>query len=72
VLAENGKKMSKSKHNYPDPMNLVKKYGADSIRLYMINSPLVRAEPLNFSEKGVEGVIKEIFLPWFNAYRFLL
>lgn len=48
VLAENGKKMSKSKKNYPDPMEMVNKYGADAIRLYLINSPLVRAESLNF------------------------
>eukprot|EP00825_Cyclidium_porcatum_P035469 TRINITY_DN3720_c0_g2_i3.p1 TRINITY_DN3720_c0_g2~~TRINITY_DN3720_c0_g2_i3.p1 ORF type:complete len:502 (+),score=106.66 TRINITY_DN3720_c0_g2_i3:75-1580(+) len=39
---------------------------------YMINSPLVRAEPLNFKEEGVQSVTKDIFLPWYNAYRFLI
>lgn len=72
VLAHNGKKMSKSKKNYPDPMDLVSKQGADAIRLYMINSPLVKAEPLSFKEEGVQSVIKDIFLPWYNAYRFLI
>lgn len=41
VLAEDGTKMSKSKKNYPDPMLVVDKYGADAIRLYLMNSPLV-------------------------------
>lgn len=71
VLAENGKKMSKSKKNYPDPMGLVSIYGADAIRLYLINSPLVRAESMNFQEKGVNNVIKDVFLPIYNSYRFL-
>ncbi|KAK8797539.1 hypothetical protein WA158_005885 [Blastocystis sp. Blastoise] len=72
VLASDGKKMSKRLKNYPDPMLLVDKYGADAIRLYLINSPVVRAEPLKFQELGVQGVIKDVFLPWYNAYRFLI
>ena len=39
-------------------MCLVDKYGADAIRLYLINSPVVRAEPLKFVESGVQGEIK--------------
>lgn len=64
--------MSKSKHNYPDPLELVGEVGADAIRLYLMNSPLVRAESLNFSKKGCQTVTREVFLPWYNAYRFLL
>lgn len=71
VLAADGQKMSKRKQNYPDPMLLVGKYGADAIRLYLINSPVVRAENLRFKEEGVRDIIKDVFLPWFNAYRFL-
>lgn len=71
VLAADGQKMSKRKQNYPDPMLLVSKYGADAIRLYLINSPVVRAENLRFKEEGVRDIIKDVFLPWFNAYRFL-
>ncbi|CEL97895.1 unnamed protein product [Vitrella brassicaformis CCMP3155] len=72
VLAADGKKMSKRLKNYPDPMSVVNNHGADAIRLYLINSPVVRAEPLRFKEEGVRDVVKDIFLPWFNAYRFLL
>jgi len=72
VLAGDGQKMSKRKKNYPDPMLVVNKYGADALRLYLINSPVVKAESLRFKEEGVKDVLKDVFLPWFNAYRFLM
>jgi len=54
VLAEDGKKMSKSLQNYPDPMELADRVGVDAIRFYMLSSSIMRAEDLNFSEKGVQ------------------
>ena len=71
VLASDGQKMSKRKKNYPDPMEVVNKYGADALRLYLINSPVVHAENLKFKEEGVRDIIKDVFLPWYNAYRLL-
>ncbi len=53
ALAEDGKKMSKSLQNYPDPMYVADSAGADAMRFYLLTSPIVRAEDLNFSEKGV-------------------
>jgi isoleucyl-tRNA synthetase len=72
VLAEDGTKMSKSKKNYPDPVDIAKKHGADAVRLYLCSSPVVRAESLKFSKEGVKDVVKEVFLPWYNAFRFLM
>lgn len=72
VLASDGQKMSKRKKNYPDPLEVVNKYGADALRLYLINSPVVKAENLRFKEEGVRDVIKDVFLPWYNAFRFLM
>ncbi|XP_049806576.1 isoleucine--tRNA ligase, cytoplasmic isoform X1 [Schistocerca nitens] len=72
VLAEDGQKMSKRKKNYPDPMKVVNALGADALRLYLINSPVVRAENLRFKEQGVRDLHKDVFLPWYNAYRFLI
>ncbi|CAE5968340.1 unnamed protein product [Arabidopsis arenosa] len=72
VLAEDGKKMSKKLKNYPPPLDVIDEYGADAVRLYLINSPVVRAEPLRFKKEGVLGVVKDVFLPWYNAYRFLV
>lgn len=54
VLAEDGKKMSKSLQNYPDPMELVSRQGADSMRFYLLSSPIIKGEDLNFSEKEVQ------------------
>jgi isoleucyl-tRNA synthetase len=53
VLAEDGKKMSKKLRNYPDPMELADRVGADAIRYYLLSSPIIRGEDLNFSEKEV-------------------
>jgi isoleucyl-tRNA synthetase len=72
VLAADGQKMSKSKKNYPDPKLVVDSFGADALRLYLINSPVVRAETLKFKEDGVRDVLKDVFLPWYNAFRFLI
>lgn len=60
VLAEDGRKMSKRLQNYPDPELMVNKYGADAVRLYLLSSPVVRAENLNFSEAGVDEVAKKV------------
>lgn len=59
VLAEDGKKMSKRLNNYPDPVGVIEKYGADALRYYLLSSPVVQAENLNFSEKGVEDALKK-------------
>eukprot|EP00455_Lapot_gusevi_P000504 TRINITY_DN1022_c0_g1_i5.p1 TRINITY_DN1022_c0_g1~~TRINITY_DN1022_c0_g1_i5.p1 ORF type:complete len:1103 (-),score=421.81 TRINITY_DN1022_c0_g1_i5:126-3374(-) len=72
VLASDGKKMSKRLKNYPDPMNVVSTHGADALRLYLIDSPVVRAEPLKFKEEGVRDVARDVFLPWYNTYRFFV
>lgn len=70
VLAEDGKKMSKRLKNYPDPSAIFEKYGSDALRLYMINSPVVRAEPLRFKESGVKEVVQKVLLPLWNSYKF--
>jgi isoleucyl-tRNA synthetase len=70
VLAEDGKKMSKRLKNYPDPTLLIDQYGSDALRLYMINSPVVRAEPLRFKEAGVKEIVAKVLLPLWNSYKF--
>jgi isoleucyl-tRNA synthetase len=60
ILAEDGQKMSKKLKNYPDPTDLMEKYGADALRYYMLSSPVVAGEELHFSEKGVDEVYKKI------------
>ncbi|CAO1622138.1 unnamed protein product [Jaminaea pallidilutea] len=72
ILAADGKKMSKSLKNYPDPNLIFEKYGADAVRLYLVNSPVVRADTLRFKEEGVKDTLAQVFLPWLNSFRFFL
>jgi isoleucyl-tRNA synthetase len=71
VMAEDGKKMSKSLRNYTPPDDLMESYGADALRLYLINSGLVRAEEQRFSDSGVKDMVRRALLPWLNAFKFL-
>ena len=70
ILASDGEKMSKSKGNSPDPLIIINKYGADSLRFYLLSTPVMVAEDLNFSDKGVEEVHKKIILILQNTLNF--
>lgn len=72
VLAADGKKMSKSLKNYPDPNLIIDQYGADATRMFLVNSPIVRGENLRFREEGVREVVSRVLLPWLNSFRFFL
>ena len=71
VMAEDGKKMSKRLRNYTAPDELMERYGADALRLYLINSGLVRAEEQRFADAGVKDMVRRALLPWLNAFKFL-
>ena len=62
--------MSKRLKNYPEPELILSKYGADAVRLYMINSPVVRAETLKFKEDGVREIVSSVLIPWKNSFIF--
>jgi len=70
VLAEDGEKMSKSKGNYPDPMNIVENYGADALRYYFLTSPVVREESLKFQEKEVRDIYNKLLNMMYNIHNF--
>lgn len=70
VLAEDGKKMSKKLKNYPDPTLVMSKYGADALRAYLLASPVMQAENLSFTEKGVEEALRKNVMTLWNVYRF--
>jgi isoleucyl-tRNA synthetase len=70
ILAEDGRKMSKSLKNYADPSEILDELGADALRAFLINSPVLRAEPLRFSKDGVGGVVRTVLLPMWNTYSF--
>lgn len=72
VLASDGSKMSKSKKNYPDPEYVMSEYGSDAVRAYLVGSPVVRGEPLQFNEQGVKEVVRSVLLPLFNSWSFFV
>ena len=72
VLAEDGEKMSKSKGNFTDPMTVIERYGADAMRFALMNSVVVHADDLKFSENLVKDVLKMLILPLWNSYSFFV
>lgn len=70
VMAEDGTKMSKSKGNMPESMDILNQYGADALRLYLLGSGVTHADPVNFSEEDLEDVLKKSLLPLLNVYSF--
>jgi isoleucyl-tRNA synthetase len=70
VLAEDGQKMSKSKQNYPDPNIVIEKYGADALRLYLLNSPVVKAESLCFNEDNILKILRITLIPYYHSFKF--
>ncbi len=70
VMAEDGKKMSKRLRNYTAPDTLMETFGADALRLYLINSGLVKAEEQRFSDAGVKEMVRKALLPWYNSFKF--
>ncbi len=72
VLAEDGKKMSKRLNNYPDPTKILEQYGADAMRYYLVSSPVMHAESLNFSESGVREMYNKVVNTVHNVLEFYL
>lgn len=68
ILGEDGQKMSKSRGNVVNPDDIVREYGADSLRLYeMFTGPLKDVKP--WATKGVEGISRFLARVWRVAFR---
>jgi isoleucyl-tRNA synthetase len=70
VLAEDGRKMSKSLRNYTDPLEVMNKFGADALRLFLMMSSVVKADDLRYSDEGVKNILRDYIIPLWNAYSF--
>lgn len=70
ILDKHGKKMSKSKKNYTDPLIIADKYGIDALRWYFfVVSPV--GEPKKFDEKDVLDAQRKSVTVLFNIAHFL-
>ncbi len=70
IQDSSGKKLSKSKKNFTDPIDLVNLYGADALKFYLISSPVVKGEDIMFNDSSVLDVIKNNFLVIYNTLKY--
>ncbi len=70
VLAEDGEKMSKSKGNFTDPNLVIEKYGADTVRFYLLGSQIMDADNLKFSDRQVDEIYKKVTVLLYNINNF--
>ena len=71
VLGSDGLKMSKSKGNYPDVMEVFDRDGSDAMRWFLMSSPILRGGNLIVTEQGIREGVRHALLPIWNAYTFL-
>ncbi len=72
IAGEDGRKMSKSLGNYTDPGIILEKYSADALRFYLLSSPLLNAQNLNFSEEAVGDIQRRFLGTLWNSYSFFV
>ncbi|MBP9999715.1 MAG: isoleucine--tRNA ligase [Proteobacteria bacterium] len=72
IVDENKRKFSKSLRNFVDPSEQLETYGADAIRLFILGSNFMKAEPVSVDKEGkvFNDTIKTILTPLWNAYHF--
>lgn len=72
INGTDGQKMAKSKGNYPDPNILINKYGADTLRLYLLSTPVVKAESIKFDEIAIGKLQQNSVVKIYNIALFLM
>ncbi|MDT5328044.1 MAG: isoleucyl-tRNA synthetase [Mycobacterium sp.] len=71
VLGSDGQKMSKSLRNYPDVTEVFDRDGSDAMRWFLMASPILRGGNLVVAEQGIREGVRQVLLPFWNAYTFL-
>ena len=71
VLGSDGAKMSKSLRNYPDVSEVFDRDGSDAMRWFLMASPILRGGNLVVTEQGIREGVRQVLLPFWNAYSFL-
>ncbi len=72
IMGTDGKKMSKNLGNYPDPKEMLGKYGGDALRLYLMGSPVMNGEDINISEESYKLQVRGMLLILWNTYNFFV
>jgi isoleucyl-tRNA synthetase len=71
VLGDDGQKMSKSRHNYPDVNEVFSRDGSDAMRWFLMASPILRGGNLVVTERGIREAVRQAVLPLWNSWYFL-
>jgi isoleucyl-tRNA synthetase len=71
VLGDDGRKMSKSLNNYPDPREMFDTYGADAMRWHLLSSSILRGGDGMVTEEGMRDTVRQVLLPLWNSWYFL-
>jgi isoleucyl-tRNA synthetase len=71
VLGDDGRKMSKSLNNYPDPREMFDTHGADAMRWHLLSSPILRGGDGMVTEEGMRDTVRHVLLPLWNSWYFL-
>ncbi len=72
ILGTDGRKMSKNYGNFPDPKGVLEQYGGDALRIYMMGSPVMHGEDVNFSNDGVPEATRGFMLILWNCYKYFV
>ncbi len=72
ILGTDGRKMSKNFKNYPDPREMLDKYGGDALRFYLLGSPVMKGEDILISEDAYKSQIRGTMLILWNTYNFFV
>src|SRR3989344_4053555 len=72
ILGTDGRKMSKNYGNYPDPKEMLEKYGGDALRLYLLGAPVMHGEDVRISELEYKNQVRGILLLLWNVYNFFI
>ncbi|MBN2016369.1 isoleucine--tRNA ligase [Candidatus Dojkabacteria bacterium] len=67
-----GRKMSKSFGNYPDPKATLEKYGGDAMRLYFMSSPIMLGDDMNFNEQDLRNQVSTVIFPFYNSFKYFV
>jgi isoleucyl-tRNA synthetase len=73
MAGTDGRKMSKSYGNYPDPKEILNKYGGDALRLYLLTSPVMIGQNVKMTKGDeIEDQVKKVLLILWNTYRYFI
>lgn len=70
IVAADGQKLSKKLKNYEPMDHVFNTYGADSLRLFLMNSPVVHGEDVRFNTQALKETQRNILLTLWNSYKF--